>query len=187
MTGHEYQQLALRTARKDLDSTQLLLNGALGLAGESGEVVEAIQEHLCHDHWLDKTQIAKELGDIFWYLAIASSALDVDLDTIFQTNVDTPSADLDSTQRLLNGTLGLAVKSGEVIDTIKKHLFQGHSLNKSYIIEKLGDIYGYLVVSSSALNIELDAILQMNIDKLKARYPDGFEAERSVNRKEGDT
>lgn len=111
MTGREYQELALRTARKDLDSTQQLLNGALGLAGESGEVVDEIKRHLFQGHWLDKCHLQRELGDICWYLAIAASALDTDLDTIFQ----------------------------------------------------------------------------MNIDKLKARYPDGFEADRSINRKVGDT
>ena len=186
MTGNEYQKLALRTAPKNLSSTQLLLNGALGLAGESGEVVEVVRDHLCHHHWLDRTQISKELGDIFWYLAISSSSLDIDLDTIFQTNITELSSDLNSTQLLLNGALGLAIKSGEIIDAVKKHLFQGHSLDKDYIAARLCDVYNYLHVSASALEIDVDTILQMNVDKLKARYPAGFEAERSVNRKEGD-
>ena len=187
MTGREYQELALRTAPKNLNPTQMLLNGALGLAGESSEVVDEIREHLCHGHWLDRTHLTRELGDIFWYLAIASKALDVDLDTIFQTDVVKQSDDLDSTQQLLNGALGLAVTSGEIIDLIKKHLFQGHVLNDIYIKSSLCCIYRYLCVSADALEIDVNTILQMNIDKLKARYPDGFEADRSINRKEGDT
>lgn len=187
MRGNKYQELALRTAPKNLDSTQMLLNGALGLAGESSEVVDEIKNHLFHEHWLDRTHLTKELGDIFWYLAIASSALGVDLDDIFKANINKPSADLNYTQMLLNGALGLAVKSGEIIDTVKKYLFQGHSLDKAYIIEKLGDIYGYLNIASDALGVDLDTIMQMNIDKLKARYPDGFDAERSINREAGDT
>ena len=88
MTANEYQKLALRTARTDLDATQQLLNGALGLAGESGEVVDEIKRHLFQGHWLDRDHILRELGDICWYLAIAAEALNTDLDTIFQMNID---------------------------------------------------------------------------------------------------
>lgn len=88
MTGNEYQKLALRTARTDLDSTQLLLNGCLGLAGESGEVIDDVKKHIFQDHWLDKCALARELGDVAWYLAIAAHAIGYDLDTIFQMNID---------------------------------------------------------------------------------------------------
>ena len=110
MTGNEYQKLALRTANKELSEKELLTNGALGLAGEGGEVCDAVKKYRYQGHELDRKHVAKELGDICWYIAIASHAI------------------------------------------------------------------GY----------DLDDILQMNVDKLKARYPDGFNAERSINRKAGD-
>ena len=110
MHGNEYQKLALRTANKELSEKELLTNGALGLAGEGGEVADAVKKHRYQKHELDRAHVAKELGDICWYIAITSHAIGYDLDTI----------------------------------------------------------------------------LQMNVDKLKARYPNGFEAERSINRKAGD-
>lgn len=111
MTGNEYQEAALRTAPKKLDNMQLLLNGLIGLNSEAGEALDILKKHLFQGHWLDRAATAKELGDVCWYLAIASHAL------------------------------------------------------------------GY----------QLDDIFQMNIDKLKNRYPDGFDAEKSINREPGDT
>ena len=110
MHANEYQKLALRTAPEGLSNKELLTNGALGLAGEGGEVADAVKKYRYQGHDLDCHHVAKELGDICWYIAIASHAIGYDLDTIFQ----------------------------------------------------------------------------MNVDKLKARYPDGFDADRSVNRKDGD-
>lgn len=88
--------------------------------------------------------------------------------------------------RLLNGLMGLSGEAGEALDALKKHMFQGHWLDKTHIAKELGDVAWYLAVSADALGFDLETIFQMNIDKLKARYPDGFEVEKSVNRKAGD-
>ena len=87
MTGNEYQKAALRTASMT-DSESLLLNGVLGLCGESGECCDMVKKHLFQGHPLDKQHMAKELGDVAWYLAIAAQGIGYDLDTIFQMNVD---------------------------------------------------------------------------------------------------
>ena len=84
--------------------------------------------------------------------------------------------------RLVNGLMGLNGEAGEAIDILKKHLFQGHPLDSEHLAKELGDVAWYLAVSADALGYSLEEILQMNVDKLRARYPDGFEAERSVNR-----
>ncbi len=83
---------------------------------------------------------------------------------------------------LINGVMGLCGESGEVIDIVKKHLAQGHSLDKEKIAKELGDVAWYLAETAYAIGYPLEEILQMNIDKLKARYPDGFDAEKSMNR-----
>lgn len=88
--------------------------------------------------------------------------------------------------RLLNGLMGLNGEAGECIDILKKHLFQGHELDREHMAKELGDVAWYLAVSADALGYDLETILQMNIDKLKARYPEGFNSEFSQNRKEGD-
>ncbi len=91
---------------------------------------------------------------------------------------------LNNDEVLLNGVMGLCGESGEVIDILKKHLSQGHELNKEKMAEELGDVAWYLAETAYALGYDLEEILQMNIDKLKKRYPDGFRVEDSIHRKD---
>jgi NTP pyrophosphatase (non-canonical NTP hydrolase) len=85
---------------------------------------------------------------------------------------------------VLNGALGLNGEAGEVADHIKKHLFQGHKLDKENLAKELGDICWYIAITAEGLGYDLATIMEMNIDKLKKRYPNGFEASRSLNREE---
>lgn len=85
---------------------------------------------------------------------------------------------------LLNGVMGLNGEAGEVIDIVKKAIFQGHELDRDHLIEELGDCAWYLAVASEAVGVSLGEVFQRNIDKLKARYPEGFDKARSVNRDE---
>lgn len=83
MTINEYQQAALRTA-----GHPDIVSGVLGLTGESGECADLVKKHLFQGHDLDTEQLAKELGDVAWYLAASASAIGYDLETIFELNVD---------------------------------------------------------------------------------------------------
>jgi NTP pyrophosphatase (non-canonical NTP hydrolase) len=83
---------------------------------------------------------------------------------------------------ILNGVLGLGGESGECLDIVKKCLFQGHGLDKEHLAEELGDVAWYLAVSAHAIGLDLESILQGNVDKLRKRYPDGFDKERSLHR-----
>lgn len=83
---------------------------------------------------------------------------------------------------LINGVMGLCGEAGEAIDIVKKHLHQGHTLDKEKLAKELGDVAWYLAETAWALDIPLEDILQGNIDKLKRRFPEGFSTERSVNR-----
>lgn len=87
---------------------------------------------------------------------------------------------------ITNGVLGLCGESGECADIVKKHLFQGHDLNKEHLAKELGDVAWYLAVSAYAIGYDLETVLQMNVDKLRNRYPDGFDSSLSQHRKEGD-
>lgn len=82
--------------------------------------------------------------------------------------------------------MGLNGEAGEAIDILKKHLYQGHELDREHLAKELGDVAWYLAVTADALGYTLEDILQMNVQKLRARYPDGFDSDRSVHRKEGD-
>ena len=83
---------------------------------------------------------------------------------------------------LINGVMGLCGESGEAIDIVKKWLAQGHDLDREKLAKELGDIAWYLAETAWALEIPLEEILQANIDKLKARYPEGFDSQRSIHR-----
>ena len=83
---------------------------------------------------------------------------------------------------LINAVMGLCGESGEAIDLVKKHLFQGHELDREKLAKELGDIAWYLAEAATALDLPLEEIFQGNLDKLKKRYPQGFDAQRSQNR-----
>lgn len=83
---------------------------------------------------------------------------------------------------LINSVMGLCGESGEAIDIVKKHLHQGHELDKEKLLKELGDIAWYLAEAAYALGTPLDEVLESNIAKLKARYPEGFDTERSIHR-----
>ena len=85
---------------------------------------------------------------------------------------------------LINGVMGLCGESGEAIDIVKKHLHQGHPLDREALIKELGDIAWYLAETATALDVSLEEVLARNIEKLKKRYPEGFSSENSRNRPE---
>ena len=87
---------------------------------------------------------------------------------------------------LINSVMGLCGEAGEAIDIVKKWLAHGHELDREHLAKELGDIAWYLAEAATALDLSLDDILQANIDKLKKRYPEGFDTARSVNRAQGD-
>ena len=89
---------------------------------------------------------------------------------------------LSKSEILINSVMGLCGKSGEAIDIVKKWMTQGHELDKEHLAKELGDIAWYLAEAATALDMSLEDIFQANIDKLKMRYPDGFETKKSLLR-----
>ena len=85
---------------------------------------------------------------------------------------------------LINGVMGLCGESGEAIDIVKKWLAQGHELDKEKLAKELGDICWYLAETATALGCSLEDIMTANIEKLRKRYPEGFDSERSIHRSE---
>ena len=92
---------------------------------------------------------------------------------------------LDKKDVLINGVMGLCGESGDALDIVKKWLAQGHELDRDKLAKELGDIAWYLAETATALGLDLDDIFAANIEKLKRRYPEGFDAERSIHRTDG--
>lgn len=93
---------------------------------------------------------------------------------------------LDKKDVLINSVMGLCGESGEAIDIVKKWLMQGHELDKEHLVRELEDVAWYLAEAATALDIPLEAVFQGNLDKLRQRFPNGFDTGASVNRKEND-
>ena len=92
-------------------------------------------------------------------------------------------------ERLLTAALGICAEGGEFTEVVKKCLFQGKPMDEHtqyHLKRELGDIMWYISQACIALDTSIEDIIYMNIEKLEARYPDGFEAFRSENRSEGD-
>jgi len=110
--------------------------------------------------------------------ALLSRVTDLDV----QNDADIP--------RLLTAALGLTAESGEFTEVVKKIILQGKPYNEENIFHmkrELGDICWYLAQACMALDTTFDEIIEMNVDKLKARYPGGeFDVHQSENRAEGD-
>ena len=88
MTINEYQELALRTLNPALSEKDVLINGVMGLCGESGEAIDLVKKHLSQGHPLDREKLAKELGDVAWYLAETAHAIGYDLETVLEGNIE---------------------------------------------------------------------------------------------------
>lgn len=91
---------------------------------------------------------------------------------------------IDLRDRFLIGALGTAGEAGEIVETIKKSIFHGHELDTKKLAREIGDVMWYLANLATAIGFNLSEVAQMNVDKLRVRYPAGFSHEASKNRKE---
>lgn len=98
----------------------------------------------------------------------------------------TSNRELSKDDHLLNGVLGLTGESGEIADLIKKNRMQGHPIDIEHIAKELGDVCWYIAETATAIGCDMETIMKMNIEKLRKRYPDGFDTERSQHREKGD-
>ena len=93
-------------------------------------------------------------------------------------------------ERLLTASVGMCAEAGEFTEIVKKIIFQGKPVNEDnlfHLKRELGDIMWYVAQACIGLDISLDEVLAMNVEKLSARYPDGtFDVHFSENRQEGD-
>lgn len=101
----------------------------------------------------------------------------------YQTESMRTKGKLDGTwDALASAALGLAGEAGEVADQVKKHIFHQHPLDLEELGKEIGDVLWYVALLLDTTGLKMDDILQANIEKLKRRYPDGFDPERSLHR-----
>ena len=97
----------------------------------------------------------------------------------------TISNSMSSDEKMKHGVFGLCSEAGEVAGLFQKQ-YQGHNIDPQHLAKELGDCLWMIAEICTARGWELEDVMQMNVDKLLARYPNGFEVEKSLYRKEGD-
>lgn len=100
-----------------------------------------------------------------------------------RTLIDKPPFELNDEQIMLTwNALGLTGEAGEVAESIKKGIYHQHGLDVAKLTNELGDVLWYVAALCSILHVDMSSIMQQNIDKLKARYPNGFNSQDSIKR-----
>ena len=83
---------------------------------------------------------------------------------------------------LIHASMGLVTEAGEFQDMLKKHLYYGRELDTVNLREEIGDLLWYCAIALEALDTDFQSVMQTNIDKLKARYPEKFTEDSANNR-----
>ena len=124
------------------------------------------------------------------FVAGVTSPASTDLTALLSRITQLDCTDSADVARLLTAALGICAEGGEFTEVVKKMVFQGKPVNDENIFHmkrELGDIMWYVAQACMALDTDFDEIIEMNVDKLKKRYPGGeFDVHKSENRKEGD-
>ena len=88
----------------------------------------------------------------------------------------------DKTQDLIHASMGLVTEAGEFQDMLKKHIYYGRELDEVNLKEEVGDLLWYCAIALNALGSDFETVMQTNIDKLKARFPEKFTEENANTR-----
>ncbi len=162
MNLQEYKKLSQRTLNKDFSEEELISNMYLGIIGECGEVVDILKKIRYHNHPITKhrTELKKEIGDIFWYL--------INLATLYGVSID-------EVDNLKLRELSLEKLSLDIFNHSHRVI---NNTSKNTIYEFFNSLNNLI----HQFDLSLDEILQLNIEKLLKRYPEGFNFERSIKR-----
>lgn len=175
MNLNEYQRLALRTSGEGHDRVK---NGCLGLIGESGEIVDIVKKYMFQSGEnppFPKDKFIKEMGDVLWYCAETVSGMELELGTVLSP---------EKLYRLAGNTdvefvaVTLSVQAAHVYNDF----FYCHQTEAA--LYGICNIYSALLRLCDLVGTTIDEVADTNIEKLKKRYPDGFDPERSIHRPE---
>lgn len=191
MTFSEYTALAARTTNSVICDTKekQLMHYALGFLAEFAGELQPLAFRYCGPKTISKelaSDIIKETGDCCWYMSQLARELDVNLDLIL-------GGDPNKAVEYMDGLVGTHDKLfltgckniGELAEYVKKVCCFNHPRNRDKEVHLFEMAFIAFIACLNVMDINLQETLQVNIDKLKARYPEGFTTEASVNRKEG--
>ena len=175
--ANDYQRLAMRTSPEGHDR---MMNGCMGLIGESGEVVDAVKKWKFQsgkDAPIPQKKLIDELGDVLWYCAEISTGMNLDMmKAREQWGVYGLS---------YHGVLHIeALYLAKLAQILTDAWLAPDEFTQSmdYLVACIIDLVGYML--HNYCDCTLERCMEQNIEKLKKRYPDGFDPERSLHREE---
>lgn len=189
MRIEDYQALAMRTSTEGHDRAE---NGCLGLIGESGEIVDAVKKWRFQSGENPPVPVDKlidECGDVLWYCAELAEGLGEDVATLYRRFSEGFYQDLHPLNIVSPMPL-LAVHLANAAMRPYAELYDSSgAIPEDWRVSQAKcEIVGIMVTVRDILELHCDSTLeeamQRNVDKLKRRYPDGFDPERSLNRAE---
>lgn len=178
MLRDTYVAEAIRTAptlKRDNDS--LILAG-IGIAGEAIEAYEVVTAPLA----LDIPKLIKELGDVYWYTALAAFAVDIDFAGLLLPNAVV--GELAQSRTLDSITRQYLIRAKNVSEYMKKAVFHSHPVDKVELETLLRELARHGQLMAQSVDVSVEEVLAKNIDKLRVRYPERFTTEGSLNKNE---
>lgn len=191
MTFGEYREKVQRTTNTDLSEHDEMLNYAMGVAGETGEVVEAMKKLAFHGHGMEK--VIEEVGDAMWYTTALANKLGIEL---LQDNISFGfyQAEGRNTRMTFNGAtvqqdaIKYALRAYRYAGQVTKNfeMYKGEYVEVVAVFVKpaLLDLMSNLAALLETLGISGNDVLRGNVDKLLRRYPNGFSEQASRERVE---
>lgn len=172
MDLNAYQKQAMRTSPEDHDRVK---NGCLGLIGESGEIVDIVKKYLFQskaDTPLPVDKLIDEMGDVLWYIAETVSGIGETMDGVIRIPDE---KHLTNYVNLESAAVNLAIYASDAY--VSRNIVRAIEHDVQIIFTTLMDM-------CRMLDTTIEHVAEHNIAKLKKRYPDGFDPERSMNRPE---
>ncbi len=100
-----------------------------------------------------------------------------------RTLIDAPGFEIPDTEMMLIwNAIGLAGEAGEVCELVKKGVFHQHGIDREKMVKELGDVLWYVAAMCTKLDMDMGVIMEVNIRKLEARYPNGYSSSDSQRR-----
>lgn len=189
----EYEAAALRTANeKILPFEESMGIYAMGLSGEAGEVVDILKKVVGHKHDLDKAKLTKEIGDVFWYMAVMGNRLGFPITSDPYINSDNLDSLYDQFKGLVvdmidmpagpRKTILLCLRLSQSVGRISDYVEAYITCNTVGGGPPLHTVLLYLTLIAHDQGVLLSEVAEVNYQKLLQRYPNGFNPKDSINR-----
>jgi len=185
MTPDQYIQSVLRTESPSFDIIdKRILHGVIGCCTEAGELLEAIRPNMFYEGYLDRVNLKEEVGDMLWYIGVILNACKLTFEDVMDKNTTLQVNPLQQTPNtvIYHGVIGCCILSGDMLDIVKKSLFYSRELSISDIKHKLISILWNLRIILEINQWTLEEVMELNIAKLRKRYPEQFRDDLAENR-----